>query len=234
MITDALLGWVLHHRALRDTSAEVTFFTREKGLVKARFNSGRTPKNQSMLQPFTPLWLILDEKKYGFYVRQLEASAKTWVLLGQTIYAGLYVNELLYHILHQSEEDSFLFLAYEKTIQHLSESRTLPNVERALRRFEWALLESCGTNMSFVEDIDGAVISDDQGYNFIPGAGFFRAENGLSGRHILAIAQDQLDEADVLKTAKLIMRYAIDFLLNGARVHSRELGLAGFKSSCYA
>jgi DNA repair protein RecO (recombination protein O) len=234
MITDALLGWVLHHRAIGDTSAEVTFFTRERGLVKARFNSGRTPKKQSMLQPFTPLWLILDEKKYGFYVRQLEVSSRTCVLLGQTIYAGLYVNELLYHTLHPSQEDAFLFLVYERTVQHLAESGTLPNVERTLRRFEWALLESSGTHVSFVEDIDGSFISDERGYNFIPGSGFVRAENGLSGRHILAIAQDQLDEADVLKTAKLIMRHAIDFLLNGVPVRSRELGLAGFKSSCYA
>jgi len=234
MITDALLGFVLHHRATGDTSADATFFTRERGLVKARFNSGRTPKKQSMLQPFTPLWLIFDEKKYGYYVRQIEIFSRTCVLIGQTIYAGLYVNELLHHALHPNQEDMDLFLVYEKTIQHLALSPTLSNIECILRRFEWALLESSGTNVSFFEDIEGSAIIDDRAYHFIPGAGFSPNKQGLCGRHILAIAHDELDRPDVLKTAKLIMRHAIDHLLNGVPVRSRELWLAGFKGNCYA
>lgn len=224
MIIDASLGFVLHKRAQGDTSVDVSFFTREQGLIRARATGGRTPKRQSILQPFTPLWLVFDEKKYGSYVRHMEVSSPTFVLPGQKVFAGLYVNELLYHVLHVNQEEPILFSIYEETIRHLAEANSVQRLECILRKFEWVLLETSGFQVSFIYEQDGfSPIVAGQQYRFIPASGFVVAADGLRGEHILAIAHQQLETIDVLKSAKLIMRRAIDHLLNGAPIRSREL-----------
>lgn len=225
MITNALLGFVLHKRATGDTSADVTFFTREKGLLRARATGGRTPKKQALLQPFTPLWLVLDEKRYGHYVRQLEASACMNTLPGQALFAGLYVNELLYHVLQPHQEEDVLFSAYEDVIQHLmavNDAQT--SIEIALRRFEWTLLDVSGYLVSFTTEANSDVpILPHKAYRFVPGAGFLCVNEGFSGAHILAMAADEWRDMSVLKTAKWIMRKAVDHLLDGTPIQTRAL-----------
>ncbi len=218
------LGWVLHKRPVGDSSAYVVFLTQQKGLVKARVQGGRMPKKQSILQPFTPLWLTFDEKKYGHYVRQVEMMAASLVLPKQNIFAALYINELVYYLLRQHEQDDGLYQAYEATLQALTVHESKASIEGVLRRFEWKLLDISGFQVSYVQEVDGVSwIKAQCYYHFIPGSGFTLAQQGFLGEHILAISEGQLYADDVLKTAKQIMRQAIDYALNGAVIRSRAL-----------
>ncbi len=224
MITDGLQGFVLHKRWSGDTSARVTFFTREKGLFNALSKGGRAPKKQSLLQPFTPLWLSIDTRGEWHYLRQLDVISPSLVLTGDALFSGLYLNELIYHGLYQHDPSPSLYDAYTQTMQALTQAVSRQDIEKILRRFEWYFLSSAGYEFSLThEAATHQPILKDCFYDFIAGEGMVLATKGLSGQSILALANNELDDPMVLKAAKWIMRRAIDHALGGKRIKAREL-----------
>ncbi len=224
MITDGLHAFVLHKRWSGDTSAQVTFFTREKGVVSAMFKGGRTPKKQTLIQPFTPLWLTLDARRDWHYVRHLDVLAPSLTLAGDALFAGLYVNEIIYHGVQQLDPVPMIYDAFIQTLQSLTQTPQRMEIEALLRRFEWQFLISCGYPFSFANDArTGMPVVPDYQYDFIAGEGFVQTIRGVPGAHIIAMAHDQLEEPGVLKSAKWIMRRAIDHALDGKRIMAREL-----------
>lgn len=224
MITEGLDAWVLHKRESGETSVHVTFFTREKGVVRASYKGGRTPKKQSALQVFTPLWVTLDARRDWHYVRQLEALTPSLIFRGDGLFAGLYVNELLYHALSPLDPTPDFYDAYVHTLHALTCATERMAIEVVLRRFEWRLLTVCGYQMSLTHDAEsGLLIQAHDHYAFIVGVGFVKACDGVQGAHILAWASDVLDDIAVLKTVKSIMRRAIDHALDGKPIQARKL-----------
>ena len=57
------------------------------------------------------------------------------------------------------------------------------------------------------------------------------ASKGIPGEHLLALAEDNLSEAVYLKSAKIIMRQAIDHLLGGREIKARGLVSQAHRSS---
>ena len=223
MITDAFHAWVLQKRWSGDTSAYVTFFTRESGLLQCLYKGGRTPKKQSLLSPFTPLWLSVNTRGDWHYVRQIEITSPSFCLPGDALFAAIYMNELLYSLLQPNDAAPELYDAYVQGLQALCYAENRLAIETPLRRFEWALLACCGYSMSLTQDIQSSAIVADKYYRFIAGEGFCPDSQGISGVHILAFAHNKLDDIAVLKAAKLFMRRAIDFALDGKPVKARSL-----------
>ncbi len=223
MIANALHAWVLHKRWTGDTSAQVTFFTREQGLINGSCKGGRTPKKQSLLQAFIPLWIVVDARREWHYVRQIEIMSPSLPLVGPALFAGLYVNELLHHMLRPSDAHTLLYDAYTDVLTALLMATDRPKIEAALRRFEEEILTSCGYQLVLTHDIQGIPIDDKKQYTYIAGDGFLLVEKGIAGAHILAFSAGQLDDADVLKSAKWIMRRAIDHALDGKLIKTRNL-----------
>ncbi|KTD48281.1 DNA repair protein RecO [Legionella quateirensis] len=224
MTTKSLQAWVIHKQWSGDTSARVNFFSRESGLVNCLCKGGRTPKKQSLLQPFTPLWISVDERHDRYYARSMESISPMLHLEGNSLFSGLYINELLYHALRPIYPDAELFDAYLMTLNGLASTDNRLLIESILRRFEWALLNSCGHSFSWIDEArTGDLVRADQCYQFIAGEGFVASDKGIPGEHILALAEDKLDEASYLKSAKLIMRQAIDHLLGGREIKARAL-----------
>lgn len=223
MITEDHEAWIIHKQPSGDTSAWVTFFTREKGLLRCLWRGGRTPKKQGRLQTFMPLWIALDVRKSGSYIRDIESAAELLNLRGNALFSGLYLNELLYYLLKPMDAHPELFDSYLQTMNSLANNADKFALEILLRRFEWHLLESCGYSISFTEETHSSVpINATNYYQFIPGAGFITAAEGIPGRELMAIALGHLDNLQTLKIAKFIMRQAIDQLLGGRILKSRE------------
>ncbi|AHE66729.1 DNA repair protein RecO [Legionella oakridgensis] len=223
MIIDALHAWVLHKRWIGDTSALVTFFTFEQGIITSTCKGGRTPKKQALLQEFTPLWLAINQQGNHCYVRQIEMMTAPLQLTGHGLFAALYVNELLYYFLRPNDESAKLYKAYESLLNALLVAQDRIEIEMALRRFEWMLLVCCGYSMSLTYDIDGRLILADRCYQLLNGEGFVEAKNGVSGRHIIAFSQDKFDDVETLKAVKWMMRRTIEFVLDGKPIRSRKL-----------
>lgn len=226
MTTRSLQAWVIHKQWSGDTSARVSFFTRELGLVNCLCKGGRTPKKQSLLQAFTPLWIHIDERHDRYYTKTIESISPMLQLEGHALFSSLYLNELIYYALKPIDPDEPLFNAYLLTLNHLAGAADRLIIESLLRRFEWALLNACGHFFSFTEETRTQdVIDANSHYQFIAGEGFVRAGKGIPGEHLLALAADQLHEAHYLKSAKIIMRQAIDHLLGGREIKARSLYL---------
>lgn len=219
----------MHKLWIGETSANVTLWTADKGLVVARYQGARSPKKQALLQPFTALWITLDERRYGIFLRQLDCLEPSVPLIGQSLFAGLYINELLYLSLAPHEPHPTLFLAYKKTLHALLQASDRFALEIILRRFEWCWLEACGYQMSLTTEADsGRPIQPQCHYIFMPGEGFVLAKQGFLGAHIQAFAQEQFNEIAVLRLAKQVMRQAVQQVLDGKVLKTRQLfsGLA--------
>lgn len=224
MTAKSLEAWVIHKQWSGDTSARVTFFTRESGLLNCLCKGGRTPKKQSLLQPFTSLWLSVDERHGYYYTRTIESTAPMLHLEGNSLFSGLYLNELLYHALRPMDADSDLFDAYLLTLNSLTLTQERLKIEAFLRRFEWALLNACGHSFSLTEDArNGEDVIANAYYQFVAGEGVVLSNKGIPGEHLLALAEDNLDEPLYLKSAKIIMRQAIDHLIGGKEIKARSL-----------
>ncbi len=224
MTTKSLQAWVIHKQWSGDTSARVDFFSQELGLVRCLCKGGRTPKKQSLLQAFTPLWLCVDERHDRYYVKSMESISPMLHLEGNSLFSGLYINELLYHTLRPIYPDAELFNAYLVTLNALASSCDRLLIEPVLRRFEWALLKACGHLFSWtVEARTGLMIHENKAYLFVAGEGFVCSHKGIPGEHIIGLSEDNLNEIDYLKSAKKIMRQAIDYLLGGKEIKARAL-----------
>lgn len=221
---ETVLAFVLHRRAVGETSMLVTFFTREKGLIRARARGGRKQSKQAVLAPFMPLWLYLDRHPSGYYVKDVQIQACWGELPHFAAVPGLYLNELLYRFLHPEEEDNALFVLYEKTIQRLMTVGSQHDMEAILRQFEWHLLALLGHLVSFThEAYQEQPIQAELHYELYPSTGFVLSSSGFLGQEILAIAEGLWQDTTILKTAKRIMRCLILEALNGAPIHTREL-----------
>ncbi|KTD24814.1 DNA repair protein RecO (recombination protein O) [Legionella lansingensis] len=224
MTVEAFEAWILHKRPSGDTSVRVTFFTREKGVINCLCKGGRAPKKQAILQAFTPLWVALEVRKEWYYSRQVESTSLPVNIKGFALFAALYMNELLYYTLSPIDPHPLLFDTYIETLRGLSVATDNLAIEALLRRFEWALLIACGQAVSLTKEAHSTnLITEDKYYQFIVSEGFLPAIAGLAGKDILAFAQGYLDDINVLKTAKFIMRQAIDHLLEGRELKSRTL-----------
>ncbi len=190
--------------------------------MTALYKGARAPKKKSLLQVFTPLWIQLDERRDWFFVRALEMKGPSLTYFGDNLFSALYLNELIFHALPRNEADEFLFVQYEIILQQLvgADRRQL---EMSLRTFELALLKACGYELSLATDINDSQILAERYYQFSVGHGFLLAEKGILGQHLLAIEAHQLDDEIVLKSAKIILRQAIDHALGGKILQTRQL-----------
>lgn len=224
MNNKTIQAWIIHKKWSGETSARITFFTRELGLIHCRYKGARTPKKQALLQAFTPLWVCVNERHEHYYVQSLESNLPSLSLEGSALFSGLYLNELLYYALSPTYPLSTLYDAYHWTLIQLANTNDRLMIEALLRRFEWTLLTSFGYSFSLTHEAYASeMITTDQSYRFIACEGFVPHENGIPGEHILAIAQDNLEDVSYLKSAKFIMRQAIDHLLGGRDIQSRSL-----------
>ncbi len=224
MKAEEVNAWFLHSQASGDTSLRTYFFTNEYGIIQALYKGGRTPKKQQYLQPFSPLWLFLNSRNDWYYVRHIENHSRVMALQGEALFAGLYVNEIVFAMLKPLDASPRLFTVYEETLDALSRTHDRLSIEPVLRRFERTLLEVTGYGIPLIhEAYSNRQIEATQFYRLIVGVGFVLSNEGFPGSHILAFAAYQFDDVAVLLTAKRIMRAAINHALDGRQIHARKL-----------
>jgi DNA repair protein RecO (recombination protein O) len=206
MLASALPAFVLHSRPYKETSALVDFFTPE-GRLRAVLRGARG-KAGSLARPFAPLELELRGRGELKNVCRLEASGIAHWLQGQTLYSGMYLNELLLRLLPAEDPHPALFEHYALTLQALAAN---PPLEPLLRAFEWRLLDELGYGL----------------YRLRPDAGLeavAQLQPGLfQGADLLAMAEADWSSPSALAAAKRLMRQALAPHLGGRPLVSREL-----------
>lgn len=212
---EQLNAYIIHSRPFRETSLLVDFFTKELGRCSAIAKGAYRGKSlmRLLLQPFRPLKISLQGSTELLTLTQVENLTIPEYLEGRVLVCGMYLNELLYHLLHREDPHPGLFEAYQKALMDLScgEAATL-------REFELTLLDELGYGIHFERASD--LMAE---YQYHPQEGFKRSISGFSGELLRQIAERKFEQKEVLVAAKQLTRLALDPLLNGKEIRSREL-----------
>lgn len=218
--------YVLHSRAYRDTSAIITGLSEEFGKVTFVAKGIRSKKNAkiALLQPFVSLSAQIYGRNELKNLSKVEALGIGLSLFDIRLYSAMYLNELLMRLLPVEMPCPEIYQLYHQTLLKLANGI---EIEPALREFEIALLQDLGYGMEFHCDcITGDEIQPGVFYRFDLEQGFSatgdKQPNAIAGRVLLNIGQRQWD-AETLKVAKKIVRFAMAPLLGNKPLKSREL-----------
>jgi DNA repair protein RecO (recombination protein O) len=216
-------AFLLHSRPYRENQIMLEFLTLQQGKLSAISYLGKSLKSnkKALLQPFTPLKIVLKGQGNLKYLKRVEAESKSYQLSGNYLYSGFYLNELQVRLLGEHIPYDDLFNQYQQSIEQLAEQRP---IEYILRNFEKVLLEELGMTIDF-----SSIFSENNcNYYYLPEQGFIPAISKLSqpcynSVHLQAIAQEDLSVKEVMQTYKVLMRQIINHLLDGKPLHSRKL-----------
>jgi len=215
-------AFVLHSRAYRENSALVDFLT-PQGRLRAVLRSARG-KAGSLARPFVPLEVEFRGRSELKNVGRLDSVGVSAWMVGDALFSGLYMNELLIRVLPADIPHPQVFDHYAATLQALAAGRPL---EPLLRSFEWRLLDELGYGFALDRDVDDQPVVAEGLYRFQVEGGLQRVESiqpGLfHGTELLAMADTDWQQPGALSAAKRLMRQALAVHLGGRPLVSREL-----------
>ncbi|MDA9599047.1 DNA repair protein RecO [bacterium] len=230
MRVEAQSGFVLHSTPYRETSLLVDLFTHQYGRIRCVAKGFRKPNKKGISRaifPYTEHQFSWQGKGELKTLTGSDAFGAPVFLQQETLFTGLYINELLFRLLHEHDPHEFLYQQYRRFVMQLAD--TGPD-ELMLRRLEMLLLEELGYGLVLDTDTHGAEINPDRLYQYIPEQGLVELANqqkvnalALKGADLLALLQGDFSQRAVMQTAKQLTRRVIDFYLGGRQLHSREL-----------
>ena len=223
-------AFVLHSRPYRDTSAIIEVFTAEHGrlsvVARGVRKQGKKGGRGGLLQPFVPLLASFSGRAELKTLGAVESAGAPLVLVGERMFSGLYLNELLVRLLHRHDPQPEVFSAYEQTLEAISRGH---DVAACLRHFEIELLRLLGYAMNLETDAVGdAPLDPVQHYEYRPAQGAVpvQREEGaavFSGAELLAIGRESFDDEAVLREAGRLLRHVIHYHLDGRELKTRKV-----------
>jgi DNA repair protein RecO (recombination protein O) len=237
-LTQQQPAYVLHSRPWRETSVIADLFTLNQGRISvivhgARKPQGKQPAKRALVQPFTPLMVSFTGRGELRTSLQFEGAGAPLSIVGNRLYSGLYINELLLKLLASDDPHPNLFAYYQALLNQLAQN---PVLEQCLRPFEVHLMDELGYHVALGKDyITGQNVVPEASYQLQPlqGVCLYQPqldENGwqnsapvISGKILLQLAAGQYTDTQCLKVAKYMARANLNLLLGGQPLQSRHL-----------
>ena len=230
MRVEAESGFVLHVTPYRETSLLVDLFTRHQGRVRFVAKGFRKPNKRGIsraLFPYTEHQFSWQGRGDLKTLTAADALGAPVFLQQETAFTGLYINELLYRLLHEHDPHEYLYQQYRQFLEQLAGSGT---DELMLRRLEMLLLDELGYGLVLDADIQGQAIAPDRQYQYITEqwlVALINQQNStgapLNGADLVSMVNGDFSQRAVMQAAKQLTRRVIDFYLGGKQLHSREL-----------
>jgi DNA repair protein RecO (recombination protein O) len=222
-------GFLLHSRPFRESSRIATFLTDTDGrldvIVRAARAGGK--RRASVPLPFLPYELSWAGRAELKHLQYCEPAGELFHLVGQPLYCGFYLNELLWRLLPAHMPEPVLFDAYAGALRQLAAGDAM---EPVLRRFELTLLAELGYGLALSCDSDGNALQADALYCFVSQQGLVPTAREMkgssvcgSGTEFLAIAASDFASPAVCRLAKALLRTALAQYLGNKPLRSREL-----------
>ena len=220
MRTENQPAFILHARAWRETSLLVEAFTRDHGrvgLVARGVRSARSRLPRASLQPLQPLLLGWSARGELGTLTSAEPTGTRWLLSGDALIAGMYVNELVLRLSSRNDAHPAAFAAYTECLARLAET---DDIAWTLRRFERDLLADLGYALMLSQAASGEPVDAAVSYGYIADAGpvAWRENAGfphVSGASLLALDRDEKPPAAGLAELRRLVRFVIRELLGG-------------------
>jgi DNA repair protein RecO (recombination protein O) len=221
MRNEPLHGYVLHQRAYRENSKLVNFLSFEAGRVDG-------VARQSISTLYQPTLVFATGKSSLKSFAKAEAAGSAIIMMGDALFAGFYLNELLVRLLPHQEALPEVVRAYADALQALAEKQSLI---ATLRRFELILLEQLGYAVNFQTDWLGQPIEQHALYRYQRGEGFALNASGETGSSILAVSalmssKSHPLDVDCLAMLTRVLRSALAVQLGDSPLKSRALWIA--------
>ena len=213
-------AFVLHARAWRETSMLIEAFTRDHGrvgLVARGVRGARSRFPRASLQPLQPLLLGWSARGELGTLTGAEQTGTRWILSGDALLAGIYVNELVLRLTSRNDAHGAAFAAYTECLGRLAEQ---PDIAWTLRRFERDFLADLGYALMLTRTAEGAPIDAAAVYAYVADTGpvAWREGSGLpriSGSALTMLDRDETPTASELAELRRLMRAVIRDLVGG-------------------
>lgn len=221
-------GFVLHTYPYKETSLIVEVMTRDFGRLALVAKGAKRPhsKLRSVLQTFQPLVISWSGKSE---IRTMTAAE--WIggmlpLEKSALLCGFYLNELMIKFCVRDQANRVLFDQYVATLNQLAHNESAAIV---LRRFEVALLRQSGLlgDLHLCSTTRELVLAEHE-YVLDPIAGVQLAgadehNPHVLGRTLLDMQEDDYRDVVTQNQSKQLMRYLLNFHLNGQTLKTRQI-----------
>lgn len=228
-------AYVLHHRPYRDTSRILDLFTRDHGRVTlfargARGSGRKGASPMSMLQPFNRLLVSWSAGADAGTLNAVEFDGAYDAMPSDRLVSGYYLSELLLSLFTRHDPHADVFDLYRHSVDALKQvADPLPT----LRIFEKRLLDAIGYGLSLHHDATtGAAIDAGRHYRYRLEQGAVQASPDADdamvfpGSALLALAAENLDDPATCQRMRLLLRAALDRVLEGRELKSRQVMMA--------
>jgi DNA repair protein RecO (recombination protein O) len=219
-------AFILHARNYRDTSLILDLLTRATGRYSMVVKGARSPRSRvrSRLQPFVPLLVASVGRGELKTSTSIDFPANPYLLSGDSLMLGMYINELLYRVLGKFDPLNELYDQYEIVLDEL---QRIDNNVLAVRRFELQLLGELGYGIDFDYDARSSEpVQSELHYQYVVHEGFHqttRADADLfPGRELQHLSAGNLEEVDDRRLRNLA-RLSLAQLLGDKPLKSRSL-----------
>lgn len=224
--------YILHHRPYQDTSQILELFTRDHGRLAVMSRGTRGPKSKlkALLQPFNPLLVAWTGKgELPLLIKAEPSDQKPLRLTGNALYSAFYINELMMRLLHRHDANEEIFLLYQRVLHILADTKHL---EINLRIFEKQLLQLLGFGLNLLMDMDAnEPVKEPLRYAYyiehgpvlVSDISIDSKQLVLQGKTLLAFENNDLEDEQVRKEIKSLMRYVLSYYLGEKPLKSREL-----------
>ena len=214
-------SYILHHRPYMNTSAIIDFITLNHGLlsVVAKGVRRKGSKKKGTLLPFNELKISYNKKTDLGVLTNIESLAPHSFLKKKSLMAGYYINELTIRLATRNDSNIELYNAYSFAINNLSN-----NVDPAkyVRIFEFKLLKSIGYGIDLTKEIaTRKPVESNRYYKFEPENGLIATnkssedKNIFLGKNLISMANKDLNDSSVLRSAKRLLSIALSHQLGG-------------------
>ena len=203
-------GFVLHQRPWRNSSLIVDCLTERHGrqALVARGARRADSRQRPLLQAFQPLRLSWVSRGEMGNLTFAEPAAPAHALGGEGLMAGFYLNELLLRLVPHGDQSERILCCYSSCLARLAAGES---AAQALRLFELELLEALGYRVDLDTDCrTGEPIAPDRHYTFeheggLTASGEHTTMERFSGRHLIALREHRLDDAESLRAARALL-----------------------------
>jgi DNA repair protein RecO (recombination protein O) len=245
-------AYVLESRPYRETSLLLDVLTREHGRLAmvakgARAASRQHVQRRALLESFRLVHASFSGRGEVLTLGSVESGGLPLHPVGNALFAGLYVNEIVQKTTGRGDPAPMLFDRYGTWLGELAAVMTADDsarmqggssvpasgsaalLEWSLRRFERDLLEILGYGLALDHDGEsGEPVDPDVEYAFDPAHGARSWQPGghwarTKGEVLLAWSGEARPDADTLAALKLLARQVIRHQLGGVEPRTWKL-----------
>ena len=211
-------AYLIHQKPYLEKKLIIYLFTKEHGLVPAVTHHSKEKRNN--LTEFSKLSCQLLIKPSLSQLKKIEIKQFHPPLRGSYLFAGLYINELIYRLCQANQANEELYHLYMQSIQNLSQQKPL---SKEVRMFEYQIQHLLGYGLNF-ECLDQ---THDNWFYFTPDTGLkpsISKQTQLYQRKDLEnLEAGQLSDPETQQCSKKIFSQLITHLLGKNNIFIKNI-----------